>query len=332
MKKLLKTLVSALLALTMIFSLSACNRDYEGEINIYMPDGAPALAFSQLMHEENKLGKEEKLTYTVVPAAQIGASVAGETAEVALIPVNAAVKLTEGKGDKYKLAAVITHGNLFILGTQEATAVIALKGKTVAVPNLANVPGLTLKAILKKNNIEYTEDITKKTSENVLLIDTGSEQTAAPAAATMVKTNIADFAVIPEPAATNLSKAQNLSVRLSLQTLWGEEGYPQAVLLVKKELTKDGKFVEALLDAIDESATWVKTHTVEAVTAISAHFVQDQATTLKAPALNETAITNCNIKVEKAKSAKAKIKDYMERINAVGSASFGTPQKDFFLD
>jgi ABC-type nitrate/sulfonate/bicarbonate transport system substrate-binding protein len=185
---------------------------------------------------------------------------------------------------------------------------------------------------LKKNNIEYTEDATKKTSENVLLIDTGSEQTAAPAAAMMVKTSVADFAVIPEPAATNLSKAQGLSVRLSLQTLWGEEGYPQAVLLVKKDLTLDGKFVKALLDAISDSATWVKTHQTEAVAAISAHFVKDQSTTLKAPALSETAITNCNIKVEKAKSAKAKIVDYMERINAVGAASFGTPKKDFFLD
>ncbi len=331
MKKLLYFLFAVALTLTLAFSLTACNRNFEGDVNVYMPDGAPALAFSKLMHDENKLGKNEKLTYTVVPAASISTVVANETAEIALLPVNAAVKLA-GTGEKYKLAAVLTHGNLFVIGTQEANDVNALKGKTIAVANLANVPGLTLKAILKSNDVAFTTDEDAKTSENVLLVDTGSDQTAAPAAAARVKQGLADFALVPEPAATNLSNAQGFSIRLSLQTLWGESGFPQAALLIKNELAEDKKFIKNLLDALTESATWVSTHASEAVAAISAHFIEGQATTLNAAALSETAINNSSIRVKKAKDIKSAVVDYMTKINEVGAASFGTPSDAFFLD
>lgn len=103
-----------------------------------MPDGAPALAFAKLMHEENTLGKEN-LTYTVVKADNIGGFVANESAAVALMPITGASKVANGK---YKAVSVITHGNIFLIGKGDATTLSALKDKKVGVVQLANVPAL----------------------------------------------------------------------------------------------------------------------------------------------------------------------------------------------
>ena len=155
MKKLFSMLLGVVLTLALCFSLAGCNKDYEGKIEIYMPDGAPALAFSRLMNENNTL--EREVSYHVVDANTIGTYVANETAAAALIPVNAATKLA-GTGEKYKMLSVNTHGNLFVVGKQEAGDINALKGKKIGVVNLANVPGLTFKAILADKGIFYTED------------------------------------------------------------------------------------------------------------------------------------------------------------------------------
>lgn len=324
MKKALSLILTLLLSLTVALSLTACGgKSYDGTINVYMPDGAPALAFSKLMHNENKLGKE--LSYTVVTANTIQVYVAKETAAAALLPVNAAVKLC-GTGEKYKMVSVNTHGNLYILGKEQASDVTALKGKTVAVTNLANVPGLTLKAILREAGISYTENTADRTADNVVLV--GAEEAAG--AAQLVKAGRADLAVVPEPAATNLSAELGLTVALSIQELWGEGGYPQAVLVVKNELAEDKAFIKKLLSALEESAEWVPTHGAEAVEAISTHFEDGKATSLNAAALSESAIRNSSIKLVKAKQMKSAVKDYMTKINAVGTSSFGEPSDDFF--
>ena len=101
MKKLASILLSAILTLTLALSLVGCSTPYEGQIAIFMPDGAPALAFAKLMNDENQLGKEN-LTYNVVDANNIKNYIANGSATAALLPVNLAVKLC-GNGEKYKL-------------------------------------------------------------------------------------------------------------------------------------------------------------------------------------------------------------------------------------
>ena len=57
------------------------------------------------------------------------------------------------------MLGTVTNGNLYMLskGGQAITAenISLLGGKTVAVINLANVPGLTLKIILSKYDIPF---------------------------------------------------------------------------------------------------------------------------------------------------------------------------------
>lgn len=124
-------------------------------LKVYMPDGAPALAFAQLMSENNDLGCE--MSYTVVSANNIGPTVATGKADIALLPVTAA-SLLAGNGDKYQLVSVNTHGNLFLVGKNapEDFTLASLAGKRVGSIQLASVPGLTLRVALARAGVDYT--------------------------------------------------------------------------------------------------------------------------------------------------------------------------------
>lgn len=134
--------------------------EYTGDISVYMPDGAPALGMAKLMVDEDFYNG--KVTFNVVNASTIQTFVTGANpkADVCVLPVNAAVKLLGG-GEKYKLLGTLTHGNLYLVSKGEMSVtpdnISLLKGKTVGVVNLSQIPGLTLKLILQNGGIPFTE-------------------------------------------------------------------------------------------------------------------------------------------------------------------------------
>ena len=132
------------------------------DVDVYMPDGAPALSMAQLLNDENEFGCD--LSYNVVPATTIQTYVTGEDpqAEICVLPVNAAAKLL-GSGENYQMLATLTHGNIYILSAKHTDTQITadnlatlLEGKRVGCIQLSNVVGLTLQSVLKANGIEYT--------------------------------------------------------------------------------------------------------------------------------------------------------------------------------
>lgn len=132
---------------------------FDVQAKIYMPDGAPALSMAKFMSED-RAGCD----FNVVDASAITSYVTGEDpkADLCVLPLNAASKLL-GTGAKYKMLGTVTHGNLYLLSTDNSAKIESaqdlktLAGKSVGTIQINNVPGLTLKLLLKKNNIEYTE-------------------------------------------------------------------------------------------------------------------------------------------------------------------------------
>lgn len=133
----------------------------ESEISakIFMPDGAPALAMAKFM-SENRADCE----FNVVEASTIASYVTGvnPAADLCVLPLNAASKLL-GTGEKFTMLGTVTHGNLYLLSSN-ATQTIesleelkALQGKKVGTIQIDNVPGLTLKLILKKSGLSYDQ-------------------------------------------------------------------------------------------------------------------------------------------------------------------------------
>lgn len=134
---------------------------YDDTVKVYAPDGAPALGLAKLMADEATIDGVD-IEYNIVDATLIQTYVTGAdpAADICVLPVNLAVKLL-GSGENYQLVGTLTHGNLYMVSESSAKITTSnlteLCGKTVGVVNLAAVPGLTFKVILKNNGIKYAE-------------------------------------------------------------------------------------------------------------------------------------------------------------------------------
>lgn len=327
MKKLLVAAAAAALAVMMGLCSIGCSpkKQYSG-LSMYVPDGAPALAVAGLMVSDKEFAK--MIDITVVSADTIGTYVAKGTADMVVLPVNAAAKLA-GNGEKYKLAAVLTHGNLFLVTKDGETTDVTvespeglafLKGKKVGCIQLAQVPGLTLKAALTDAGI----------ANEVTLVEVKPD--AIPGLLTTDGNNKIDYALAAEPQVSTLTGNADSKVKLvaPLQDCFGG-GFPQAVLLVRSSTAKGDEFMTTLLGELEDAAEWVKTHGAEAAAAIAAHCEKDFGTSLKAPALTEKAVMGCNIRVGKAADEKENVKSYLKKIIAVAPSSTEDPEDEFFL-
>ena len=119
-------------------------------VNVYCPDGAPALAIAKFIYDNENFGTGKTFNYHVVAADNIGGTVQQGAGDIVILPVNAASKLYKAHSeDPYKLVSVVTHGNLYLMCSEEITAK-DLKDKIIGVPGLGKVPDLTLKVVLDK--------------------------------------------------------------------------------------------------------------------------------------------------------------------------------------
>lgn len=208
------------------------------DLNILSPSGAPALS---LLHcFENNADK-----ITVVEGADIlqAAFVSPEHEyDVIIAPTNLGVKLALAGKSEYRLAAVVTWGNLYVLAEDES--VLENEAVRFAAFGEQAVPGLVFESVkdqLHLNEVTYYSAVTE-------------------AQAALLSSN-ADAALIAEPAATaTIAKAKekgmDLKVVGDIQALWetktGSNGYPQAAVFVL-ETEENSESINELLAEIEAS-------------------------------------------------------------------------------
>ncbi len=329
----MKRKISIVLAgLTVFAGLAVGCTENQDEITVYMPDGAPALALAGLMAEDKE---DDGVTYNVVPATMIASKVTFEdsakNADLCVMPVTAASKLL-GTGENYVMLGAVTHGNLYLVakeGEYNAQNLSSLVGKTVGVLQINEVPGLTFKAVLNAYQIPWQEvknDGGRVEDKVNLLAITGADA---------VGTVEADCFMIAEPAATAQAK-KGYSIVGNLQTLYDvEEGYPQAVLVAKKELVQsDAKWTKEFVSKVEGAATWLKTASgEEIVAAVSAHMEDKQtATSLKAPLLSTAVIERCSIRFTYAADCKNEVNAFLTAMLAVNNKAAAIPSAAFYWE
>lgn len=336
MKKLLLFILTTVLAFTTIFSLG-CNNESDENLSLYTPDGAPALSVARLIYDKTII---DNLDINVVSANLITSFVAGgeSKADFAILPVNVASKVL-GSGENYLLLGAVTHGNLFIMKKQSGVNIskknlTELVGKKVGVINLANVPGLTFKAILADNNIDYVnigESEYDANKVNLIGLSNGTE---------VVPNSECDYFVVPEPAATTKQNATGgkLAIAGSLMSLYGAgNGYPQAVLVAKKSVvSKNPKTVQKLLDSFSENKAWLTDENTKSETivnsVVSAFVDSETAPTFNANNLNVTVINNCAINFVSAQDVKNDAKNYIAKLNLISNNAWGNMKEEFFYN
>ncbi len=334
MKK-LSILLSALLCGLCLFGGAACGTE-EKSYSVYAPDGAPALALAQAISQEQADGN--LFEYRVISAATVVAQVTGENpaADFCVLPVNAAGKLL-GTGEQYKMLGTVTNGNMYFLTTGENPPITeenlsaALTGKTVGVVQLTNVPGLTFQAVLKEKKIPYTIGGEAQTDKVNL-------KAIQDAAAEVTPAGGCDYYLCPEPAAsTKIAKtAQSpkpFHLAGDLQKLYGgEEGYPQAVLIVKSLLLEeDANAVKTLVSHFEKGAEFLRTASSEQVLSLLAE-KRTQGLTPSFTAENLTAevIKNCSVRFTKSADCKDSVNAFLEKLKEI-DPQFTAPAQDAFF-
>ena len=327
MKKILASLLAVICSFACL-GFGGCKPT--GDLTVYMPDGAPALAFAKLMHEDTE---EDGFTYKVVAPNLIKTKVTytdeSKNADLCVLPLTAATKLL-GNGESYQMLAAVTHGNLYLISkdtgvSYTAENINALKGKTVGVLQLNEVPGLVLKTVLSKLGVAYQENGTASSDKVKLVPITGAQDVGA-------LTGV-DLYLLAEPA-VSAQKAKGFEIVGNLQALYGgENGYPQAVLVIKKSvIAKDWGRVYAWLQKLDTAHEWLNTAAgTDIVAAVTAHLDDESySTSLKAPLLSSAVLGRCGVWYQYSTAAMPEVKAFITAAQAVNANMATMPKDEFF--
>jgi hypothetical protein len=328
----MKKFFAGLLAIVCCLSSFGCFGlgDKSNDLTVYMPDGAPALAFAKLMHEDTE---DDGFEYKVVSPTVIKTKVTykddSKNADLCVLPLTAATKLL-GSGESYQMLATVTHGNLYLISKDDSVSYTAenihsLKGKTVGVLQLNEVPGLVLKTVLSKLGVAYQENGESVADKVNLIPITGAQDVGA-------LTGV-DLYLLAEPA-VSAQATKGFKIVGDLQTLYGgENGYPQAVLVIKKSvIAKDWGRVYAWLEKLETAHEWLTSATAtEIVTAVTAHLEDTTyASSLKAPLLTGAVLSRCGVWYQYSTAAMPEVKAFITAAQVVNENMATMPKDEFF--
>lgn len=315
------------LILAFIFSFATlfvgCNTPHS--IYIYSPDGAPALALSTVIKKDF-----QNTEIRIVSADTIASFVTGKDkkADICILPINMASKLIGG-GEDYKMLGTITHGNFYFLSSSETVIkkenLDSLVGKTIGVMQFQNVPGLTLQSVLAANHLEYItiQDSSEKQPNKVNLMAIGKVETA--------RTDI-DMFLIPSPQADAKAQTTNLKFVGSLSELYGDFGFPQAIIVIKNSLLEENlNFVKDFINQVENVENYLKEENKAEICSLLHGKIENGLT----PVFNENNLTSAsikhaNIKFIDCKNSKETVESFIKTLKTVNPNSVQEFSENFF--
>lgn len=213
----LKTFVVAVLLL-----LTGCQQQETKPVKVLSPTGAPSLSLIESINEESE-NKFEFVTGSEVLGSEL---VKDSEYDIILAPVNLGAKMIQAGKSEYRLKAVITWGNLYVVGTSET----ALQEEgTFATFGEGSVVDFVLKQAVNLDEI----------TPNVEYYSSAQDVQGA------LLSGKANCGMLAEPAVTatiKKAKEQNIELKVlqNLQTAYKDkvnasiEGFPQAAIFVKQ--------------------------------------------------------------------------------------------------
>ena len=230
-----------LILLSMIALLSGCSGNYEHNLSIIAPTGAPSLAFYNFANDNN-------FATTNAPATLVADYMAPANKDVVVAPTNVGVQAIVKQNVQYKIAATLTFGNLFVASTGNDDDGVMDKDDYIVVFQKKAVPGLVFKSV-------YGEELTNA-AHDVGDVSFAAQCLASGKDVTTETKDSVDYVLIAEPAFTNvLSKKETVQEYANLQTEYknkfGVEIF-QASLFVKNGVNAD-----SLLSALQKDTNEV---------------------------------------------------------------------------
>ncbi|MBQ7164097.1 MAG: ABC transporter substrate-binding protein [Clostridia bacterium] len=251
-------IVLCLVTAVLFVSCEPVPKDDSGEAAkeyvLMAPDGAPAVAIAQIL-KDGKVGNVNINASIVSGADEIVTNATNGTADIAVMPVNLAARVYN-LGAKIKFVSVNVSGCLYMVGKTAITTVNDLVGKVVYNIGRGGTPDLTLKYILTQSGIAFEESETAVEGKVAL-----QYVAAASELVPLLKTGKAEFGVMGEPAVTNCNAKAGTQTVLDIQAEWKKltgEDYTQAGLVVADKVAENADFMQALIEALENSNAWCK--------------------------------------------------------------------------
>ncbi len=331
-KKITAWITGVCLTASMLAVWGGCKEPLpKDEALVVLPDGAPALAFAELMYKDTD---RDGVTYRVVDSSTISLAVTGKEeskADFCVLPLNLASKLLGG-GEEYQMLGLVTQGNMYMLSQSSAqiSNLGDLRGETVGVLQLANVPGLTFKAALNRQEVAWQEltGDTVPSSEKVNL-----------QAAQGVDGKFSYY-LAPEPMVSKVLANSKLNFQVvgDLQGLYhGEDsskkGYPQAVLVGKRAFLAENKeWTSAFVGKVASAEKWLYEGSAEEIfSAVTAHFADSShAPVFTAQTLGKDTLARCGISFVYAKDCRVRIDEFLGELMEISPQSASSVNENFY--
>lgn len=222
--------------LSMLMLLGCTALAEEAVLTASAPNGAPALALAMLAVENPD-------RFTFVAAETISAEFARQEADFIIAPLNAGAKLYKMGKSTYRLAGVVSWGNLFFASQKEGFRVEDINGATITIFGENTINASVVKYALEKNGIvpagiEYLASAAN--TQSLLLSDANAIVVTAEPALTAAK--------IKNPAVTGYALNE------MYKAATGYDGYTQAALFVKADTAAaQPEAVKAFIEAVAAS-------------------------------------------------------------------------------
>ena len=293
------------LFITSIFLIASLFAQESYKFKVSSPAGAPSLALASLAQENPE-------DYTYVAAETIAAEFAGAKADFIIAPINAGAKLFKMGKSTYKLAAVVTWGNLYFASQKKDFKLKDIKKSGVTLFGENTINASVALFSLEKNKL-------KAKTVNYL----GSAQ----ATQALLLSDENAIVLTAEPALTAAKLKNPKITSYSLNELYkkatGFDGYAQAGLFVKAETAESyGPEVADFLKKAEEScAKCSKDVPSVSKAALALEILPNEK-------IAEKAIPLCNIRFMRAKEAKNQV----EATANVDIKQYGgeLPKEDFY--
>ena len=294
------------LLLSLVLAFSAAAQDSEPyQVKVSSPNGAPALSLAALAEQNPE-------NYTYVAAEAISAEFANNTADFIVAPVNAGAKLYKMGKSTYKLAAVVTWGNLYFASQKKNFKLKDIKKSEITLFGENTINASVALAALEK---------TKLTAKNVAYLG------SAAATQSLLLSDSDAIVLTAEPALTAAKMKNPKITAYPLNDLFkkatGFSGFAQAGLFVRAEtIEQNPHIVEDFLVRAEESCEKCKKDVAAVARAAVALEI------LPSENIALSAIPNCAIRFESAQEARKQV----EATANIDLKQFGgaLPADDFY--
>lgn len=299
------SMILAVLMMMGICAFAAAEPVDTSSFRISSPSGAPGLALAVLAAENPD-------QYTYMVAETITAEFSNGTADFIIAPLNAGAKLYKAGKSNYKLAAVVSWGNLFIASQRENFRLEDINGSEMTLFGENTINSSITLFVLEQNGI-------KPSSISYLAGAANTQQ--------LLLSDESIIVLTAEPALTAARSKNDRITAYSVNELYekatGHIGFTQAGLFVRADVAESQpEAVEAYLKLVEESCGKCATD-VEAVAKAAADLE-----ILPNVKVAMSAIPNCTIRYMSALDAREQV----EITANIDLTQFGgaVPADDFY--